>query len=239
MKDVFDSIFHQFNNRMKTPFYGLLGSWWIVFHWPFFYTLLFVSEDKIFERTQLLKNEYLRQTYVPGGSDFWWHQLWLFVAALVLTLLMIFIIPRYILVPIYKWEQDDEFEKRKKRIEMERRTEAEKTRYEKQATEAIRQQTVRFDAQQKLKKAAPEEIWANEYEALQKMDLYQYFDQMIRCLYRYNGQISTTNGSFRLDRDLLAYADANGLVAFDRAQAMIEPTEKGRYFIKRYQADNK
>ena len=43
--------------------------------------------------------------------------------------------------------------------------------------------------------------------------------------------------AFRLDQDLLAYADANELVEYDRDIDKISLTDKGKYFIRRYQSD--
>lgn len=245
MKDVLDSIFHQFNNRMKTTFYGLLGSWLVLLHWEFFYTLFFVDEQKILDKTGLLKNEYLRQHFMPGGPEYWLLQAVQFMLALLMTFIMIFVIPRYVLERVYKSEKDHEAAKRKIKLDAESKLVQEQAEAQKATTIKLTELETQVKKQNTVRKRIadkdPTVLWDTDYESLKKLDIYEYFDQLIVCLYQYGGRVLVSGVQrdvFHLDRDLLAYADANGLVEYDRKEGRVSPTEKGKYFIKLYQAEN-
>jgi len=91
---------------------AFFGFWWVVLHWEFFYSLVFVSETSILNHTGYLKNEYLQRTF-HNYSDpaFWWWILLSFLLCVLLTFLMVWIIPRLVLFKAHKRQLGDNFEK--------------------------------------------------------------------------------------------------------------------------------
>lgn len=241
MKEVVDSVFQQFNNRLRTPFYGLLTSWWVILHFEFFYTLLFVDESKIYDQTNMLKNEYLHQKFWSGGVDFWFWQGVLFSIALLLTLFMIYVLPRYVLVRIHAREQDDFFLRKRKRMQIDHQIKQEQLKLEQSETETIKalEKTVveQSRARKKIEETDPTALWKSEYKEFGKTDLYNSFDELIELLYTENGKIPVT-----VNKNLLSYAEGSDLVAIERNSIdntyRVALTDKGKFFVKQYQTEN-
>lgn len=251
MNEVIGSIAKHFDMRMRTPVYGIFGFWWIVFHWEFFYTLLFVDQNKIFVKTGLLKNEYLKQRFYDYSHAYFWRYFILsLLGSLLLTYLMIWVVPRLILISAFDKEQEHIASKREIKLKYEQNIQEQRTKLEKEKTKLEEQAVKKFEASErkvaqikKVQKTDPSIMWQEEYEQFADSPLYQRFEQLIRSLYEFGGQVKvvneleyTTQTVFELDRNLLAYADANELIRYDRRQNIIELTEKGKYFVKRYQA---
>src|SRR5690349_13088213 len=128
MSEVWGSIASYFNTRLKTPFYGLLGFWLVVLNWEFFYTLLFVSEDKVYDKTHLLKNEYLTDHFYHFNDPNWWLVFAGKLAlAVLLTYVMIWIVPRYVLLRAFREQKQHDFEKKKIKLNLEQAEVKEKT----------------------------------------------------------------------------------------------------------------
>jgi hypothetical protein len=236
MPNFIDSVFSHFEQRLKTQLYGVFAFWWVVLHGEFFYTLLFVDENKIYGKTGLLKNEYLHTHYFnyqrPG---FWLGQLFLFAVAAFATYLMIWVIPKRLLTPAYRSERAYEFEKQKIRLEYEKEKGRLETAVEEQAAKTRQATEKKVKAEEQITLADPTVLWEEEFQQLKNRDIYNFFDELIQSLYEQHGLVN--NGDFRLDRDVLAYADSNGLVDYDRSEGEITLTDKGKYFVKKYQAE--
>ncbi len=235
MKEFIDSIFNHFSERLKTQVYGIFAFWWLVLHGEFFFTLLFVDEDKIYDKHGLLKNEYLAKYYLNfDDPNFWGRQLLLFALAAALTYLMIWILPKYVLARAFRQEKEHEAQKRRIRVEIEKQDQTLRAELAEAATQNVRATEKLVKAEKAVNKVDPTVGWSEEFEQLKSIAVYTYFDQLIKCLYEHGGAVNVPH-SFRLDRDLFAYADTNGLVNFDAKADVISLTDKGRYFVKRYQ----
>ena len=62
--EIVDSFKSDLRERMTSPVYGIFIISWLALHWKFIFTMFFVSEDKILEKTFLLKHEYLEQNFL-------------------------------------------------------------------------------------------------------------------------------------------------------------------------------
>ena len=251
MDEIVTSFTKYFSSRLRTQLYGLLGFWWVVFHWEFFYALFFVNQNIIFRKTGLLKNEYLKQHFYDYSHKQFWVQ---FLASVILTfamtILMIWVIPRFILIRAFEREQKDRAERLKVKIKYEEDVQKERTNLEKKITQLEEQLAKRFAStekrvvqEKKVQDADPTSKWQEEYDQLKKSQLYNDFDELVKSLYEYGGKTKVVSDDimertiFELDRDLLAYSDANDLISYDRSKGIISLTEKGKFFIKQYQSE--
>jgi hypothetical protein len=102
------SVNKAINKRLTTPIYGTFFIYWVIFHWNFVYTTFFVSEDKIWQSTGLLKNIYLEQYYF-NYHNFDFFILW--ILPVILTWLTIWFFPKYVLISAFKKDEEYETEK--------------------------------------------------------------------------------------------------------------------------------
>jgi hypothetical protein len=79
-----------------------------------------------------------------------------------------------------------------------------------------------------------EERWDEEYQAFKNSNTFlNSMSLMKECLYGNRGILS--NMTFSMPDDNSAFLDVNGLIKFDdNNQNLIKPTEKGKYFMKKY-----
>ena|GEM_PF-531878 len=250
MDEIFGSLAKYFGTRVRTQIYGLFTFWLFILHWQFFYTLLFVSQDLIYKKTGLLKNVYLKCTYGNVHSlNFWVYVVVTVIVSASLTYLMIWIMPQLILERAYEKEQKDKAQRLKIKLKYEQDIKDEKTKLEKKLTALEEQTTKRLVATEKKvdteRKVQEKEKdltsdWQLDYNKFATSNLYKRFDEFIACLYQHGGQThieDPTFGSiiFELNKDMLAYADSNNLVSYDRSKGYISLTDKGKYFVKTYQ----
>jgi hypothetical protein len=245
VKEILDSIIDHYKARLSSPVYGIFAFWWITLHWEFFYTLLFVDQEAILQKTGLLKNEYLtREFYSYQYIDFWIEFFIKVLISLILTALMIWVLPRKVILPVYSRIQEDRAqklepqyayqEKREEiRLRLERKKAAIKTEEANQAEQAAKVVAKEVE----IKKSDPTLQWGEEYKEFKKIPLFSYFREIIESLYEHNGYVDVPQ-KFRLDRDILAYADANELVDYDADEGTISIKPKGRYFVARYQTES-
>lgn len=225
--------------RAKSQIYGIFTFWVIIFHLPVIFTSLFVDQDLIYKETNMLKNEYIRETFFNFNHwETWTWEIGLVIISLILTYLMIWILPKTIIARAYDRELEDHYarehkkNKKEKELNKERSVVADK---QLQTAEKIESAALKQENAGTIEK----QQWEKEYEQFEKTHLSQNFDELIDALYSHSGKIKVTDDYdrsviFELDRDLLAYADANGLVNLDNKNT-ISLTDKGRYFVKKYQ----
>ena len=108
MKEWLDSITEVVRNRATNSLYGTFVISWAVFHWKFIISLLFLSEEKIWDVTGLLKTDYLSKLLF-NSSDWYFYVSW--IAPFLLTWIIIWKLPQWILVKAYKETEKYETEK--------------------------------------------------------------------------------------------------------------------------------
>jgi hypothetical protein len=225
--------------KAKSQIYGIFAFWIIIFHLPVIFTSLFVDQGLIYKQTGMLKNEYIRKTFF--NFDHWQTWAWevgFVIIAMTITYFMIWVLPKTIIARAYDRELEDHYNREHKKLNKEKELDKKRNIVaEKQIQTAEKVESAAI--KQEKAETFEEQQWKKEYEEFEKSQLSQNFDELIESLYSHSGSIAIYNNdpgqSFELDRDLLAYADSNGLIGYDRENSRITPTNKGHYFIKRYQ----
>ena len=237
MSDIWASIIEYFKSRAKSQVYGVFGFWWVVLHIGYVTTLLFVDQQLIYQKTHLLKNEYLAQTYLDYTKAESWLRL---LAVMVMTFLTLWLFPKIIFNPSYGLEKSNQLKRQKIKI-----------KYEKDLldakADAIKREVGTLTAELQKNKleetveGSKQKIWGKDYEEFKKSTLYSDFDEIRESIYEHYGStMIKSNGevNFSVNSELLAYANSNDLVDFDSEEQTIRLTDKGKYFIKTYQLEN-
>lgn len=89
--------------------------------------------------------------------------------------------------------------------------------------------------------ALPDEIWTKDYQLAKKNPEFNNFQLLIDAVYQFNGKTRrfVQDNAWRgnnLPGSILAFADTNNLVNLDNTAESISFTDKGKYFVKRYQS---
>lgn len=100
---------------------------------------------------------------------------------------------------------------------------------------------VRLQKEQEVA-SLPDEIWSKDYEQAKNNPEFRNFNMIINAVYQYSGNTKqyADSGSWLgadLPGRLLAFADTNGLVIIDNNNDKIALTDKGKYFVRRFQSD--
>lgn len=236
--EVTDSIREALEERLSSPFYGYFILSWTLVNWDYLYAAFFLSGDTIFEKTGLLKNEYLLQTVLPehyGSFLYWWNFLLLpFIITIIAFWLMPFVTRIFFKKHIRNQIKMEEI----RAEEMVAGAEAEKTVLEAE-TKVLEAEVEQARAKEEVTKVNPSVLWKKEYGAFKSGKLYKKFEELIEHFYEHNGFISYNNphgfGEITLDKDILVFADVNGLINIDGNE--FEFTEKGKTFVKYYSND--
>ena len=106
--EIIKSLKESLEDRTTSPIYGVFIISWMVVHWKFLYTALFVSEDKIWQTEMLLKSDYLSLTFFDFNSlDFYI----LLILPFFLTWILIWKIPQWVSIKAYEEAQINERKK--------------------------------------------------------------------------------------------------------------------------------
>jgi len=125
--EIIGSVNGALKKRFHTPLYGTFTLAWMVFHWDFLYTAVFVNQDLIYRKTGLLKNEYLHHEFF-NYSSFSFYLLW--ILPFIATWLVIWVLPKYLLLPAFRKDQKYRTDQKLITISEERKIEAEETKLE-------------------------------------------------------------------------------------------------------------
>lgn len=223
--------------RTKTRIYGIFTIWILLLHIDVIFAALFLDQKIIFEKTHLLKNEYIQERFFTFSA--WWilpliEGIKILVAAGA-TYLMIWVLPKHLLSRAYRQEIEDEYERKKDKLKKENELEQKKLALAGKQLEVAKTQTDAVTQQEKLTKKE-ESAWEDDYIEFQKNKIFAEFSQLYESLYTHDGRTYVSdeygNVMFELPNELIAYVDANELAEVDAGSVKL--TEKGRYFMKRY-----
>lgn len=233
--EILDSANVVLKKKLTVQIYGVFMFSWAVFHWELLYAAFFVSEDKILHKTGLLRNEYLTKQFFNYHDPKFYID---WVLPLILTWAVIWVFPKYIILPAFRKEEEQRIEKCKISLECERKLEQESTRLEKQSIKKLEATSKKVQKEKAIKKIDPQALWLGEYEQFKKLSIYNKFSYIIDSVYSHAGQVKTgySMGVYRFEvpRDILVYADTNELVAFSADKTKISLTNKGRMFVKQF-----
>ena len=232
MNELLDSLAQTIKRRVSNPILGTFSVFYILSHWNFFVILFFVNEDKILFKTGLLKNQYLIQTFFNYKSINDWA---LLVLPFLLTYAYIWILPKYILIPALKKEEDYRAAKKIIRIENDIKIRLKENELEERDLKKLEIQLQKVKEERAIEKLDfdknPTDEWVKEYEKFENLEYFYKFDLLIESIYRNNGYLTN------VPRDLIAYSDANKLIDILDNKAKL--TEKGKFFLKMFTQSNK
>lgn len=236
MNELLNSLGEVVKRKASNSLLGTFALFWIACHWSFFVILFFVDEQKILLQTGMLKNEYLETVLCSFNFKTIVH--WL--APFVLTWLMIWKLPKWVLTPAFKQEESYRLEKQKIRIETDSKIESEKIKFNKQKVENLNVISEVKLKERDIQKIDPTIRWESEFEEFKSSPFYRNFEQIISSIYSHGGRIRTYDNSndrwLIIPKETLAYCHSNGLIEFSdqKEESIINLTEKGKYFVKKY-----
>lgn len=223
--------------RISSPFYGYFIVGWIITNWKLVYASFFLDQDKIFQKTGLLRNEYI-QTIFPVDQWFWLN---FFIIPIAFTLVFFWISP-YWTRPIFR--KSIRNKKALKVIELQESQEVRREQKEliKEETALIQEEIVKAKEEKKAEVETPEIIWNRDFENFKNSKFFFLFKKILDAIYEHGGKTKAkwnrVSGyyEFSIDTDTLIYSDTNGLINM-LADDNISLTEKGRYFAQKYYAN--
>jgi hypothetical protein len=229
-------LFADYLDRAKSHIYGIFAFWVAFFNLQIIFTALFVDQKLLYEKTGMLKNEYIRNTYlnIYDWKDLTWGVGGLILAA-VFTYLMIWVLPKKLIKRAYSEELDNQYEREFMKVEKEEELLNRRKKLVKEEEQVVSRQA-------KLEAKESDE-WDKEYEKFKASNLFSDFDGIAQSIARYNSGIKhyNRNGNliFRIDEGLLTYSYGNGLLDLVGSNKdEIELTDKGKYFLAKFQIDN-
>lgn len=238
-----NEIINSFNGvlkkRLTTPIYGTFLVSWLILHWEFIFVIFFVSEDKIWQSTGLLKNDYLIREFFNFSN---WHFYLSWILPFILTWLVIWKFPGWISLPAFRKEEEYRLAKSRIRIAEQKKLEAEEIKLEQEKKKKLDIVSETIQKEKEIQKSDPSIIWKEEYVLFKRTQYYSDFNLLIESVYQRNGDIhwykENTGLRTSLPKGVLAYSHANGLVEFSSGNKVISLTEKGKFFVKQFSSDN-
>ena len=250
MNEISSSIAEAIKKRTTSATLGSYMFFWLTFHWQGVYATLFVSEEKIYEKFSLLKNEYV-DTYFFGYDNAQHPDVGFllgYAIPAIMTYLFIWILPHIVLIRAYRQEQRHKNERRKIKFEEEIKIQDLEKEVAVQTTETINAEIKLADKKSEAKKKDPKIVWKNEFSELeQNQKEYKNFKFILESMYAYSGKIRVeekkpysmpgekdTELTFSIPPAALKMADVRGLIRIN-TNGTITLTDKGKYFAELYQ----
>lgn len=245
MNEFFKSFTEWMQKRATTSIIGTYAAFWAAYHWQVLYTTLFVSEEKVYEKFGLLKNEYLDKHFLEFRVDDF-DSYWAYILPAILTVIFIWVLPKYVFIPSFKEERKYKLERRKIVIKGDIEMEKERARLAQQNTKVLAAEKKAAEIEKEIEEIDPNKLNDAEYERfMEANDAAEVLDHIKTILYGgFNGRITRYHDGQRWiqppeEPDAIARAHANDLIeliSFDNApnQTAIKLTEKGKYFLKKY-----
>lgn len=236
MKEIFNSVTEIAKNRLTNSLYGTFILSWLIFHWNFVFSIVALDDTKIMQFTGLLKNDYLSQKYFNFHDWYFWVS---WIMPFILTYIIIWKLPKWILLKAYNKTEEYETEKRIIKISQERRVVQEEAKLEEQTAKKVTAVAKQVVEEKKIKEADPTISWQNDFNRFKKLPFSDKFSKIIESYYKHRGLISDTDeyGNrviFEIPEDILAYAHSNEVVEIDQSAGTVNMTPKGKYFINKF-----
>jgi K+ transporter len=220
MKEIIDSVTEAMKNRLTNSLYGTFFLSWIIFHWNFIFSMIALDDNKVFQSTGLLKNEYLIARYFNVHD---WHFWILLVAPFILTYIIIWKLPKWILLRAYNKNEEYEIEKQIIKISQAKRVEQAKTGLEEQTAKKVTAVAKQVVEQKKIQEIDPTLAWNTEYFKFKNLGYSIKYSEFLNDFYsgnKYLHQFSSNN---------ISYFDVLGLIKI-RENIIENLTEKGKFF---------
>lgn len=228
------------SDRIASPFYGYFALSWIVFNWKLIYIAFFIDQSRLFEKTNLLRIEYLvslTPTY-PGFSFFWQF----LIGPALLAFLALWVFP-YGTRIFFRKNLRNKVALKVIELQELRKEKTEERELKKAETKLIETEIEHAKVEKKAAQEQPEILWEREYYQFKILPLFKKFSFIVESVYEHSGNITTHHPynddvvTFQIPKDILAYAHTNNLVVFDETKRKIDLTEKGKLFVRKYSAE--
>lgn len=235
--EITDSIKNALKARLSSPLYGTFIISWIIFHWKFIYTLLFVSEEKIWQATSLLKNDYLSKVFF-NFSNWYFYVAW--TMPFILTWLVIWKFPKWISLPAFKKEEEYRLAKKRIRISEQMKLGLEEIKLEQENIKKLNVVSQKTKKEKEIEKLDPSITWKEEYTIFKSKPFYSDFKYVVESIYQHQGNIIWYDNvqSYRVPQTILAYAHTNNLIEFSNDKESISLTAKGKFFVKEFSLED-
>ena len=228
-----NAIFEYVRKRAVSTILVSYTVFWAIFHWQGIYVTIFVSQDIVYGKYGLLKNEYVNKYFF--GLD-WSNSLTIYNLEIILGWIIpaglayfyIWWLPRLVINPAYKREIIYKEQRRVEKIKSEKRIQDEERKL-------IEKQTAAEEARIELadKKAEISAAGERDYKDFITNDkAVSSFDKLLRIVYNRNS-IGQTESVAKIDPDSLMVVEAFDLIDATRSNS-IRLTDKGKYFARRY-----
>lgn len=237
---MIDPIIKYLNGRAKTQLYGLFIFWVLVFHVDLIFAALFVDQELVYKATDQLKDQYIQSRYLHFHEwSFWVIEMAKFLAALLFTYLMIWVLPQAIVVKAYEKELDADYVRREKKLAKDQALERQKQDLSKERLVSVQKEEEVFEKQDDL---VSKELqgWITEFQNFDPDVLTQALDEISDAITRHAGRIKRyydedeeawRKPSISSDSVMLAYS--SGIVDLDEENEKVSLTPKGRFFVSR------
>ena len=223
--ELLDSTNIAIEEKLVSPFYGYFITSFVIINWKLFYFALFIDQNIIFQKTGLLKNEFLNNISPQTTLE---HLLQFIFYPLIITIFFFWVSP-YITRPFFKKNLRNQKELKFIQLELEKKeVKAEK--------ELLSEEVLKKREERRAEKIDPEILWDKEYQTFKRSSYYEKFQDIITSLYTHGGHMSEGNhwesDYFEVDKNILAYADSHNLVELNKN--IISLSDKGKFFVKKY-----
>lgn len=242
MGEIASAVAESIRNRATSITLVTYTFFWSAWHWQGLYTTLFTSQDMIYKKFGLLKNEYAEKYFFGWHS---WSSVWGLVVPATETFIFIWALQKWVLVPMYGIEQDNRTRRRLIKLAENKKIQDAKARLAKEETKKTVAETRKVVAKttlQRRKKEAekvdPKIVWDDEFVKFKGSRDYGLFSQILRCVYQYSGNTKVAADydefEFELSPRSMMMADTRGLITIASSGNKIALTDKGKYFASLY-----
>ena len=228
--------------RSKSKIVGIFILWLILFHIHIIFTALFVDQNLIFEKYGLLKGEYISEHVLAlGSSKFWIYEILALLLSAGLTALAVWVLPKLLLNRAYSQELKDDHARKLSKLKYDRQLETKKMSVANAKIKTAQKVEVATKKQAEVK-SIEEKKWDLDYSRFKTSKYFEVFSEIIEAIYSNGGDINipdhygNPSGSLAMRSDCLAYFDSMGIINILK-KGQIELTNKGRFFVARYQIE--
>jgi hypothetical protein len=239
MNEIGNSIAEAIKKRATSVTTITYFVFWCAYHWQGIYTTLFTSEDLIYGKYNLLKNEYVN-TFFFGWHG--WQTLYGYILPLIWTLVFIWLLPPKFLIHAYRQEQRHKVDKRRVKYEEESKLEKAREELAVQEKKTIDAEIRTSRSSKAAAKVDPAILWEKEFKSFASRPnakaSIQQASQSVYAeagnLFQYTDASGWAKSPEGIEPNNLALLDTYNLITFTDKGRIINFTDKGKYFLKKY-----
>lgn len=217
--EIVSSAAASIEERMSSPFYGYFIISWLIFNWKFLYIAFFVDQEKIFEKTGLLRDEYI---WLKLPVDIYGHILQFVFYPFLLTSLAVFVFP--FVTRLFFWKN---ILNKQALLKIQAKQNSQKVEEIKSEVSVIDAEREKKEAEKKTEIETPEVIWEKDFNNFRGAVIFSEFKNVLLNYYRKGvARVNISTG-------MIAFMDLAGLGGVDYNFAVVL-SPKGKFFAKKY-----